>query len=130
MKELIEKALAKKRWAIVGASANADRFGYKILKHLTKLGYEVYPVNPNYDQIATHKCYAKLSDIEVPIDVVNVVVNKKLSQQMLEQEDVSQLSAIWFQPGSFDEETIELAKTKNPNVIHGKCVLVEAPPNY
>lgn len=130
MKELIGQALEKKRWAVVGASGNADRFGYKILKHLDRLGYEVYPVNPNYEQIATHKCYAKLSDIEVPIDVVNVVVNKKLSKQMLNEEDVSNLAAIWFQPGSFDEETIELAKQKNPNIIHGACVLVEAPPNY
>lgn len=130
MKELIEQALAKKRWAVLGASGNSERFGYKILKHLDRMGYEVYPVNPNYEQIATHKCYAKLSDIEQPVEVVNVVVNKKLAKQFLEEEDVSKLDAIWFQPGSFDDEIIELAKQKNPNVIHGACVLVEAPPNY
>lgn len=130
MKELIDLALEKKKWAVVGASGNAERFGYKILKHLERLGYDVYPVNPNYEQIATHKCYPSLDEIPEEIDVVNVVVNPKLAKQMLEESDVSKLSAIWFQPGSFNDETIELAKQKNPNVIHGHCVLVEAPPNY
>ncbi len=130
MKELIEQALEKKKWAVVGASGNAERFGYKILKHLDRLGYEVYPVNPNYDQIATHKCYPTVGDIPGGVDVVNVVVNPKLSKAMLEEGDFSELSALWFQPGSFNDETIELAKQKNPNVIHGHCVLVEAPPNY
>ena len=128
MKELIQNALGKKRWAVVGASGNHERFGYKILKHLDRLGYEVYPVNPNYEQIATHKCYASLADIPVPIDVVNVVVNKKLSKQMLKDEDLSGIDTLWFQPGSFDEETIELAKSIKEHVVYGACVLVEAPP--
>lgn len=128
MKQLIDQALQKKKWAVVGASGNAQRFGYKILKHLDRLGYEVYPVNPNYEQIATHKCYATLEDIPEKVDVVNVVVNPKLSKQMLERSDLSDLSAIWFQPGSFNDEIIEMAKQQNPNVVHGHCVLVEAPP--
>jgi predicted CoA-binding protein len=47
---------------------------------------------------------------------------------MLEGSDLSDLSAIWFQPGSFNDEIIEMAKQQNPNVVHGHCVLVEAPP--
>lgn len=125
MKERIEHALSKKKWAVVGASDNPERFGYKITKRLIDKGYEVYPINPNYEELLGRKVYKDLSEIIHQVDVVNVVVNKALSKKLVEANDLSSLQAIWFQPNTFDEEIIRLAEAKNAHVIYNSCVLVE-----
>ncbi len=40
-----------KRIALVGASKNPAKYGNIILKDLLSKGFEVLPVNPNYDEI-------------------------------------------------------------------------------
>lgn len=125
MKQRIENALNKKKWAVVGASDNPERFGYKITKRLIDKGYEVYPINPNYEELLGRKVYKDLSEVLGEVDVVNVVVNKALSRKLIEEHDLSGLEAVWFQPNTFDDEIIALAEQKNPHVIYNSCVLVE-----
>lgn len=122
---LTEKALEKKTWAILGASPKRDKFANKIMRRLMELGYEVYLVNPNYDKIGEYPCYRDINDIPAKIEVVNVVINKNLSLDFVRKNDLSKYDYLWFQPGTFDEQIIELAKEKNENVIAGDCVLVE-----
>jgi acetate---CoA ligase (ADP-forming) len=45
--------------AIVGASRDLKRIGGQPVKYLSTYGYpgKVYPVNPNYEEIAGLKCY-------------------------------------------------------------------------
>jgi len=51
MQELAKEFMAQKRFALVGATANTSKNGYRIFKNLTRRGYEVYPVNPGLDRI-------------------------------------------------------------------------------
>ncbi|WP_459128902.1 CoA-binding protein [Guggenheimella bovis] len=125
MKELIANALNEKRWAVLGATDKKDRFGYKILKRLIDLDYDVTPINPNYEEILGKKAYKNLKDVPEAIDVVDVVVNKELVRKWIESDDLSCYKYIWFQPHTYDEEIIELAKAKNSNLIYDHCVLIE-----
>ncbi|NLY43979.1 MAG: CoA-binding protein [Clostridiaceae bacterium] len=120
-----EKELLKmKTWAVVGASENRDKYGYKIFKKLKSNGYTVYPVNPNYEQIEGEKCYASVLDLpEVP-DVVDMVVAPKHGMKVIEEAAEKGIKNIWFQPGTFNDEIIKLAEEKGLNTVQA-CVLVE-----
>jgi predicted CoA-binding protein len=54
---MIKEMLEMKTWAVVGASENKEKFGWKIYKKLKDKGYKVFPVSPNYETIDGDKCY-------------------------------------------------------------------------
>ncbi len=57
--------------AIIGASGRAGNPFARPLQYLTEQGFpgEIYPVNPNYDELAGLPCYASLADVPGPVDL-------------------------------------------------------------
>ena len=82
---LIRSMLDEKTWAVVGASANPGKFGYKVFKKLAREGYKAYPVNPNCGEIDGTKCYAALGDLPETPGAVSVIVPPVLGLAMLEE---------------------------------------------
>ena len=74
MTDLIPEFLAQKVWAVVGASRDPERYGYKIFRTLLDAGYRVYPVNPSADEIAGQRAYPSLAALPEKPDVVDTVV--------------------------------------------------------
>ncbi len=83
MKELIKEFMTKKRFAVIGATDNEEKYGDRIFKNLTKRGYEVCPVNPNLKEIEGVRCYPTLADVPVKVDVVDFVVPPKVTESIL-----------------------------------------------
>lgn len=123
MKELINNMLEKKKWAVVGVTQNQMKFGYKIYKKLQKFGYEVYPVNPGYDEIDGDICYNTLDDLPVKVDCVSVVVGIDKSIKAIDEIVGNKIENVWFQPNTYNIEVIEKATEMNLNVVYNNCVL-------
>ena len=62
--------------AIVGASENPGKVGYKVLSNIITDGYKgkVYPVNPKGGEILGVPCYKRLEDIPGEVDVASIVI--------------------------------------------------------
>ena len=58
--------------AIVGLSANELRASNFVGYYLKRHGYRVIPVNPRETEILGEASYPSLSDVPVPVDIVNV----------------------------------------------------------
>ena len=58
--------------AVVGASSNPEKSSYGIMQKLQRVGYRVIPVNPRETEVLGEKSYASLSDVPVPVDIVDV----------------------------------------------------------
>ncbi|MEI6886946.1 MAG: CoA-binding protein [bacterium] len=58
--------------AIVGASRNSEKIGNKVLRNLILGGFkaEVYPINPNANEIYSKRCFKSLSEVSNDIDLV------------------------------------------------------------
>ncbi|WP_202709175.1 CoA-binding protein [Sporosalibacterium faouarense] len=126
--DVIEKnkkeMLEKKIWAVIGATNNQEKFGYKIWKKLKNHGYEVYPVNPKYEEIDGEKCYPTLKDVPVTPEVVDLVVPPKVSLKAIDEAHEQGIEYLWFQPGTADEETITKAEDLGMKIVFHDCVLV------
>ncbi|MTI54072.1 CoA-binding protein [Geosporobacter ferrireducens] len=123
--ELLKKEmLEKKIWAVIGATPNVEKFGYKIFKKLKSKGYEVYAVNPNYDTVEGDKCYSDLASLPVKPECVNMVVPPAVSKKFLAEIEKEGIQYVWFQPGTFDEDTIDQAESKGLKIVYYDCVLV------
>ena len=65
MKHKLDPLLRPGTVAVVGASARRDSMGEWCLKNLERGGFQgdIYAVNPRYDDIGGHECYATLADV-------------------------------------------------------------------
>lgn len=62
--------------AVIGASRNPLKFGYSLLKNLIDLGFKgnIYPVNPNAEEILGLKVYPQVNTIEEDLDLAIIIV--------------------------------------------------------
>lgn len=115
--------------AIVGASPNPARPSNGVLGFLVAQGFETYPVNPNRagGLIRGRKTYARLADVPVPIDMVDVFRNSFNAGAAV--DDTLALdplpSVIWMQLGVVNEEAAKRARAKGVTVAMNRCPVIE-----
>lgn len=122
MKDLKDKMMDKKVWAVVGVTENRAKFGYKDWKILQARNYEVYGVNPMYDSIEGQVIYPSLSDLPEKPDVVNMVINPSRGKEVLEEAAKLGIKYIFFQPGSYDAELMQYTQDLGLEGLFGDCV--------
>lgn len=71
----IHKMLNPRSIAVVGATER-PQYGGRFLRAALQAGdrLRVYPVNPRYDELLGHKCYASVLDLPEPPDAVGIIV--------------------------------------------------------
>lgn len=53
----VEEMKETRTFAIIGASAKEESYGFKLVKNLIDVGYKVFPINPKYPLIYALKSY-------------------------------------------------------------------------
>lgn len=73
--------------AIIGASRTPGKVGHVLTKNMRESGYEgeVYPVNPNADEILGLKCYKSVLDIPQEVELAVVAIPAKLVNTVAEE---------------------------------------------
>ena len=70
--ELMEIFSTNKRVAVVGLSNDPMRPSYFAGKYLQEHGFDIVPVNPNYQEILGEPCYPDLLSIPGKVDIVDL----------------------------------------------------------
>ena len=72
----LEALLEPRSIAILGASVNTGSLGHMIIASLDDIGYagKIYPVNPKYDEVLGHSCYASVEDLPDDVDLVSFCI--------------------------------------------------------
>ena len=124
IKEILEQAGAI---AVVGLTNNPSRPAYEVSEAMLHRGYRIIPVNPNCkDQtILGEKCYASLSDIPEPVDIVNVFRRSETTVPVVEEAVKIGAKTLWLQLGIYNEEAAEIAGKAGLTVIMDRCIKVE-----
>lgn len=117
--------LKLKTWAVVGATDNKEKFGYKIFKVMLEAGLEVYPINTGVNEILGQKCYPALKDLPVKPDAVDIVVPPRVGEQILHECTELGITNVWLQPGADTQPVINLAKELGLTVVDHACIMVE-----
>lgn len=119
------RMLGEKVWAVIGASDNKKKFGYKIFKYMHDLGLEVYPVNPGLTEIMGQKCYPNLKELPVKPGAVDLVVSPTIGEQILRDCAILNIRNVWLQPGADSDKIVSVARQLGLNVVHHACVMTE-----
>jgi len=73
----LERLIAPRRIAIVGASPRAGSFGLRTLENLAHFRGAIWPVNAKYPKIGAHECYPSLAALPGKPDLVALVVPRE-----------------------------------------------------
>ena len=123
--EQIRGMMGQKDWAVVGATDNPDKFGYKIFKLLKQAGYRVFPVNPGLKTVHGETCYPSVTALPVKPDAVNFVVPPKVGEPIVAECAALGIKNVWLQPGANEDNVVNAARKAGHNVNAQSCILVE-----
>lgn len=90
--------------AVLGASANPERYSYKVVKMLAEHDYGVFPVHPSEKPIDGIKCYADLGSVSDPIDTITVYLSEKNSTPLIEDIIRVHPRRVILNPGAYNDE--------------------------
>jgi uncharacterized protein len=121
----IDQMLALKTWAVVGLSNNPDRAAFGVAKVLIEKGHIVIPVHPKAETVHGQTGYAKLSDIPVPIDVVDIFVNSDLAGAVVNEAIEVGAKGVWLQLDVIDEGAVARAKDAGLLAVMNHCPAIE-----
>jgi len=113
--------------AMVGASPDPTKFSYGVLRVLHETGYDMIPVNPNPEvtEIRGLKVYHSLSDIDRPVDMVQVFRDKSALYGIAQEAIAIGAKVLWGQIGVVDEEAAQLAEEAGLKVVMNRCPKIE-----
>lgn len=117
--------LALKTWAVIGLSNNPDRAAFGVAKVLIEKGHTVIPVHPKAETVHGQAGYAKLSDIPVPIDVVDIFVNSNLAGAVVNEAIEIGAKGVWLQLDVIDEGAVARAKDAGLLAVMNRCPAIE-----
>lgn len=123
MQNLTQKYASEQVWAVVGASNDQSKYGNRIYRALRAAGYRVYPVNPREETIEGDVAYKSVADLPEAPTVVDMVIPPRFALSTVQQAKERGAKAIWFQPGSEDDEAIQWAQANGLDVIQS-CILI------
>ncbi|HQM15762.1 MAG TPA: CoA-binding protein [Candidatus Woesebacteria bacterium] len=110
--------------AVVGASHQSAKYGYKVFAYLLNNGYQVAPVNHRGGRLLNQVVYRWLKDIPFPIKMVVMVVSPSASLQILKEMTALQIRQVWFQPGSENSELIEFCQNNQLDYQTNFCIML------
>ena len=111
--------------AVVGLSAEWHRPSYFAAKYMQAHGYRVIPVNPRYESILGERCFARLEDIGVPVDMVDVF-RKPADVVPISRSAVAiGAKCLWQQLGVINLEADAIARAGGLDSVMDRCVKIE-----
>lgn len=125
MSDQIDQMLALKTWAVVGLSNNPDRAAFGVAKLLIDKGHTVIPVHPKAETVHGQTGYTKLSDIPVPVDVVDIFVNSDLAGGVVNEAIEIGAKGVWLQLDVIDEGAVARAKDAGLLAVMNHCPAIE-----
>ena len=108
--------------AVVGATMNKEKAGFFIPFYLQQQGYRIIPVNPSYTEVLGERAYASLSDVDVPIDVVDVF-RPAAEAPSIAQDAVSVgAKVLWLQSGIVSQDAATIGEAAGMTIVMDRCM--------
>jgi predicted CoA-binding protein len=123
--ELIADFLKQKTIAVVGASRDKQKWGYRVFADLRAAGYQVLPVNPNTASIDGLICYPSLSALPATPDGVVMIVPPAICQQAVADAAAAGIRRIWIQPGAGFPEARAFCQEHGLSLVLNDCILTK-----
>jgi predicted CoA-binding protein len=110
--------------ALVGASPRPERPSNSVMRYLLEQGYRVIPVRPNRTEILGVPVASSLSEIEEPIDLVDVFRRTEFCPAVAEEAAAVGAKALWLQLGLVSPEARAIADRAGMEYVENECTAI------
>lgn len=125
IQQQIETFFSARAFGVVGASANRQKFGNKVLRCYLQNGKAAVPVNPNESEIEGVACVASINELPDEVTSISMITSPAVTVQLVPLAIMKGIKNVWMQPGAEHPEALLLCREHGINVIaDGSCVLV------
>lgn len=112
--------------AVVGLSEKPARASHGVASMLQQRGHRIIPVNPRlYRPVLHEQPYARLRDILVPIDIVDIFRRSECVSEIVDDAIAIGARVIWMQLGVIDQDAADRAIAAGLGVVMDRCPKIE-----
>ncbi|KAK0614319.1 CoA binding domain-containing protein [Immersiella caudata] len=125
-------------YAVVGASTNTQKYGFKVFRWYINHSLPVTPINPTSPAIPVdgtdYPTVKSLSELKTPAETsVSIITPPAVTLKTLKEAKELGVPAVFLQPGTYDDAVLAEAKDGFKAVVvgdggwggEGWCVLVD-----
>ena len=94
------------------------------MRYLLEQGYRAIPVRPDCDEVLGVPCVRSLSEIEEPIDVVDVFRRAEFTPAVAREAVAVAARALWLQAGIVSAEARAIAEAGGLDYVEDACTMV------
>ena len=123
----IRRALLARTWAVVGLTRHEYRAAHDVAAFLQAKGMRIVPVNPLAESVLGETGYARLADIDLPIDVVDIFRRSDKAGPHVDEAIAIGARCVWLQLGVVDEQAAKRAQDAGLDVVMDACPVIEWP---
>jgi uncharacterized protein len=129
--EMIEDFLAQKRIAMVGISREPESFSVALFEELCRRGYDVIPVNPNTPTVLGRRSFARLQDIQPPVDAALLMTSPAVTDTVVSDCAEAGIRRVWMYraggKGAVSPTAIAFCHEHGIQVVPGQCPFMFLP---
>jgi uncharacterized protein len=126
IKDAARDFLSYKRVAVTGVSRTPGSHGSNVVyKRLRERGYDVFPVNPNADEVEGDRAYHDLAAIPGGVEAVVIGTRPEIAEQTMRECAELGIKQVWMHrgpgAGSVSETATAYGRERGIKVIDGGC---------
>ena len=127
----IREFLGQKRFAMVGVSRQPKDFSRMLLREFCERGYRVVPVNPEARELDGQPCFARLQEIEPPVEAALFMTPPTLTDLAVKDCPEAGVRRVWMYRatgiGAVSADAVKFCEEHGISVIAGECPLMFLP---
>ena len=132
IKTAAEAFLTSRRVAVTGVSrAPKDHGSNVVYQRLRDRGYEVFPINPNADEVEGDRAYHGLAEIPGGVDAVVIATRPERAEETMRECIELGIRQVWMHRGpgggSVSKTAADLGRSHGIVVIDGGCPCMFGP---
>jgi uncharacterized protein len=108
--------------AVVGMSSRLGRASHGVGRWLIQHGYDVIPVNPHEREVLGLRAFARLADVDRPIDVVDVFRRPEEAGVHADEAIAVGAKVLWLQDGVIVPDAARRAHEAGLEVVMDRCM--------
>jgi len=123
--ETIEDFLTQKRIAMAGISRDPTDFSVKLFEEFCRRGYDVVPVNPNAAEVQGRRCFARVQEIQPPVEAVLLMTSPEASETVVKDCAEAGIRRVWMYratgKGAISSKAAAFCSEHGIRVVSGEC---------
>ena len=129
--ERIQDFLGQKRFAIVGVSRQPKDFSRVLLREFRQKGFDPVPVNPEAREMEGVPCFARLQEIEPPVDGALLMTPPARTDRVVRDCAEAGIKRVWMYratgQGAVSADAVKFCEANGISVIAGECPMMFLP---